>query len=58
MQRRPRVVEVNVNPRGMVHELTCRWLLGALDSGGLNPASYTTMPANQVPSGTKNCWRC
>jgi hypothetical protein len=53
-----RAVIVNMNPRGKVHETSCRWLTGAINSGGLNQASYKTMPANQVPSGKKHCSHC
>ena len=53
-----RIVVVNTNPRGMVHEPTCRWLMGALNSGGLRQESYVRMPANLVPPGKKHCSRC
>ena len=53
-----RIVVVNTNPGGMVHEPTCRWLMGALKSGGLRQESYLRMPANLVPPEKKHCSRC
>jgi hypothetical protein len=58
MAKGTRTVVVNVNPRGMVHEPSCRWLIAALNAGGLNEASYKQMPANAVPPGKKHCSRC
>lgn len=52
-----RTVIVNVNAGGKVHELTCRWLIGALNSG-LNASSYKKMRADTVPAGKKHCLHC
>ena len=59
-QDRPgtRLVEVNMNPGGRVHEIGCRWVQGALTNDRTDPTSYKTIPANQVPAGKKHCSYC
>jgi len=53
-----RIVAVNVNPGGMVHEPHCRWLTGAFGTGELDAASYQLMRADDVPAGKRHCSYC
>jgi hypothetical protein len=53
-----RRVIVNTNRRGMVHEPTCRWLIGALNAGSLNHDSYQDMRADKVPADKAHCSHC
>jgi len=53
-----RIVIVNVNPGGVVHEPNCRWLTGAFNTGGLSSGSYREMRADRVPPGKRHCSYC
>lgn len=53
-----RIVVVNMNPRGVVHESTCRWLLGVGNAGGLVRTNYIHMRADHVPVNKRHCSHC
>ena len=62
MKRYPnpkRIVTVNTNRRGMIHEPTCKWLAGALSGGSWGTHSpYVDMRADRVPSNKSHCSHC
>jgi hypothetical protein len=53
-----RLVWVNTNPRGRVHELDCRWLAAVLNKRS-DARPYEQMPANQEPAKSRtHCRHC
>lgn len=47
-----------MNPRGMVHEIGCKYVAARLRVDPAAASVYKTMPVGQVPPGKAHCSLC